>query len=117
MFKNIFSFNGRIRRMEYGLTYLAYIIFAVVINLSIDPDGTNSEFSMLYILYIPALWIMLAQGAKRCHDRGNMGVYQLIPFYALWMLFADSDYGDNEYGPNPKGIGNVDEVEQIGNYL
>jgi hypothetical protein len=25
------------------------------------------------------------------------------------MLFADSDNGMNEYGPNPKGIGNEDE--------
>jgi len=26
----------------------------------------------------------------------------IIPFYGLWMLFADSEPGTNEYGPNPK---------------
>jgi uncharacterized membrane protein YhaH (DUF805 family) len=57
---------------------------------------------------------MLAQGAKRCHDRNNSGWYQLIPFYFIWILFGDSDTGFNDYGPNPKGIGNGDEIEEIG---
>jgi uncharacterized membrane protein YhaH (DUF805 family) len=59
----------------------------------------------------------LAQGAKRCHDRGNSGWYLLIPFYVFWMLFADSDIGANEYGLNPKGIGNDNEIDEIGKYL
>jgi len=33
----------------------------------------------------------------------------------LWMLFGDSDIGDNGYGANPKGIGNGTEIEDIGN--
>jgi uncharacterized membrane protein YhaH (DUF805 family) len=61
----------------------------------------------LIIAYIPMLWFLWAQGAKRCHDRGNSGFYQIIPFYGFWMLFADSEKGVNEYGPNPKGIGNI----------
>jgi uncharacterized membrane protein YhaH (DUF805 family) len=63
---------------------------------------------LIFLFFIPVVYFMLAQGAKRCHDRGNSGWYQMIPFYALWMLFAESDHGINEYGPNPKGIGNVD---------
>jgi uncharacterized membrane protein YhaH (DUF805 family) len=58
------------------------------------------------LAYIPMLWFLWAQGAKRCHDRGNSGWYQIIPLYGLWMLFADSDNGVNEYGENPKGVGN-----------
>jgi len=108
MFKNPFSFEGRIRRLEYGLSYLIYVslcgfISIMVTMLGAAASGTATIISL--VLYIPAFWFLLAQGAKRCHDRGNSGVWQIIPFYQLWMLFADGDIGDNEYGPNPKGIG------------
>jgi len=48
------------------------------------------------------LWFIWTQGAKRCHDRGNSGWYMFISFYGFWMLFADSEYGANEYGENPR---------------
>lgn len=67
-----------------------------------------------YLFIIPIYWFILAQGAKRCHDRGNSGWFQLIPFYGLWMLFGDSYFGNNKYGENPKGIGNQSEIDQIG---
>jgi uncharacterized membrane protein YhaH (DUF805 family) len=61
----------------------------------------------------PAYWFVIAQGTKRCHDRDNSGWYQIIPFYGLWMLFGDSNYGENDYGFNPKGIGNGDNIESM----
>lgn len=107
MFRNPFSFEGRIRRLEYGLSYIIYYIWIVissVIAVSIDPYNSDG----LYFLFLlPGLWFIFAQGAKRCHDRGNSGWYQLIPFYALWMLFGDGGIGDNAYGPNPKGINSI----------
>jgi uncharacterized membrane protein YhaH (DUF805 family) len=103
MFKNPFSFEGRIRRTEYGLSVIIYAIPAAIINV-IGEAGDGA--AIIFLAYIPLLWFFWAQGAKRCHDRGNSGWYQIIPFYGLWMLFADSDNGINEYGPNPKGIGN-----------
>ena len=115
MFKKPFSFDGRIRRTEYGLSYLLYIIFIVIISFIPQKGSMLSIFLVLFI--IPLIWLLLAQGAKRCHDRGNTGWYQLIPFYGFWMLFANSDNGENQYGPNPKGIGNIDEVDEIGNHL
>ena len=75
----------------------------------IEPTGMLS-----IVMFIPLIWFLIAQGAKRCHDRGNSGWFQLIPFYGLWMLFADSITGENEYGPNPKGIGNYAEIDEIG---
>lgn len=107
MFKNPFSFEGRIRRLEYGLSYIIYaglcgFVSIMVTMLGVPASGTATIVSL--VLYIPVLWFMLAQGAKRCHDRGNSGVWQIIPFYHLWMIFADGDIGDNEYGPNPKGL-------------
>jgi uncharacterized membrane protein YhaH (DUF805 family) len=100
MFQNPFSFEGRIRRTEYCLSYLMYM--ALITNL---------------VLLVPIVWFMLAQGAKRCHDRDNSGWFQIIPFYILWMAFADSIPGTNEYGDNPKGIGNIDAIDRIGEHL
>lgn len=113
MFKNPFEFTGRIRRTEYGLSYIIYIL---IYFLSISLIGQMGDFGILlfFVIWIPMFWFLIAQGAKRCHDRGNSGWYQLIPFYGLIMLFGDSDEGPNKYGPNPKGIGNDIEINDIG---
>ena len=101
MFRNPFSFDGRIRRLEYGISF---IIFYIMNNIFV---ALATEEPLLIILLIPSLWFTWAQGAKRCHDRGNSGFYQIIPFYGFWMLFADGDIGSNEYGENPKGINKI----------
>jgi len=46
----------------------------------------------------PIGWFLFAQGAKRCHDRGKVGWYQLIPGYFLWMMFAEGENAPNKYG-------------------
>jgi len=113
MFKAPFSFTGRIRRKEYGLSLLMYVVIVIVLEFTIllRPDRTQSAGgSLLFLILVIPLWFfLLAQGAKRCHDLGNSGWFQLIPFYGLWMLFADSKEGINEYGRNPKGVGNEPE--------
>lgn len=100
MFKNPFSFVGRIRRTGFGLSLIIYFIAAFVIGLFIGLANLNE--GVMYIFLIPVYWFIIAQSAKRCHDRGNSGWFQLIPFYGLWMLFAEGDYGTNDYGPDPK---------------
>ena len=103
MFKRPFSFNGRIRRLEYGISFIIFSIWYVVIDVmskSSDPSPAASIF--ILISFIPMIWFLWAQNAKRCHDRGNSGWYQLIPFYFFVLLFGDGDEGENEYGDNPK---------------
>ena len=98
MFRAPFSFDGRIRRLEYGLSYMiSYFLlqFFSVIFIEIP--------IMILFCFVFYMWFNFAQGAKRCHDRGNSGWFQLIPFYGLWMLFGDGDRGENQYGINPKG--------------
>lgn len=113
MFKSPFSFSGRARRSEFVLSIIIYYIFIFLVSI-LGEIFEGSEIISL-ILYIPALWFTFAQGSKRCHDRGNSGWFQLIPFYIFWMLFADSEHGENRYGENPKGIGNGNEIDEIGN--
>ena len=108
MFKNPFSFEGRIRRTEYGLSYILMNIVTFIIGLISGLFELNGGF--MFIFLIPFIWFMIAQSTKRCHDRGNSGWYQIIPFYGLWMLFGDSDVGANEYGLNPKGIRNPETI-------
>lgn len=112
MFKNAFSFSGRIRRTEYGVSMIIYLVIVTILQFLVVGmvAGTESPGMaiLFFVLMLPVIYFMLAQGAKRCHDRGNSGWFQLIPFYGFWMLFADSEPGKNEYGPNPKGIGNND---------
>jgi len=107
MFKNPFALTGRIRRLEYGLSYVMYIIFMLATAMLAELFSSIDQLLGMFLVtcaYIPAIWFLIAQGAKRCHDRDNSGAWQFIPFYGFWMLFADGDIGINEYGANPKGL-------------
>ena len=102
MFEQPFSSKGRIRRTEYWLSSLVYTIYYSLLGL-IDLNNLDQKYHALFLLLcLPAVWFMIAQGAKRCHDRDNSGWYQIIPFYGLWMLFANGDQGDNRYGESPQ---------------
>lgn len=100
MFSHPFSFHGRIRRLEYGLSVIVIYAYCFVFQMFVE---SNPDSSIILLTLIPLYWFMWAQGAKRCHDRNNSGWYQLIPFYGLWMLFGDGDECENKYGFDPKG--------------
>jgi uncharacterized membrane protein YhaH (DUF805 family) len=97
--KNIFSFNGRIRRLEYGISMIISAVIDTVITGILE---SSPEASIIGLLLIPLIWFVLAQGTKRCHDLGHNGLWQFIPFYSLWLLFQDGSMGANQYGKNPK---------------
>ena len=101
MFKNPFSFNGRIRRTEYVISFLMYFIARIFLYLHDKPeDGNISIFT--FLCYILLAWFMWAQGAKRCHDLGKTGWFQIIPFYIFVMLFREGDLSFNKYGADTK---------------
>lgn len=100
MFKNIFSFDGRIRRTEYWLT--TPLVWAIMIPITI-----LAAFSvvLIFFIWIIPIWITLAASVKRSHDLGNSGWMILIPFYnPLFLAFGGSQPFSNQYGENPKGI-------------
>jgi uncharacterized membrane protein YhaH (DUF805 family) len=103
MFKNPFSFYGRIRRTEYAYTLLI-CLFASSFFQTIATSANEGISKISGIaLFIALTWFYLAQAAKRCHDLGNMHLYLFIPLYYLWMLFSDGDTYTNQYGADPKG--------------
>jgi uncharacterized membrane protein YhaH (DUF805 family) len=104
MFKKPFSFEGRIRRLEYGLSNLIFLVpyFLIAPYMQL---GELTEQLVALIIYIPLGWFILAQGTKRCHDKGVNGWWQLLPFYGLIILFYRGDIGPNDYGEDPKGSG------------
>jgi uncharacterized membrane protein YhaH (DUF805 family) len=111
MFRNIFSFNGRIRRLEYALSYLVFLVYVffvgmmigILIGLKIIPDLDESHMELIYCTgCLPAFYFFIAQSVKRCHDRGNSGWWMFVPFYSFILLFGEGDKYQNEYGENPK---------------
>lgn len=93
----LFSFKGRVRRRTYW-----FVSIAVGLVLSIFEHISETQPLLYLLISIPCLWISLANCAKRCHDLGHNGWWQLIPFYSIWLAFQDGIPGENEYGPNPK---------------
>ncbi len=105
MFSNPFGIKGRIRRTEYWLSMFIFYIYVIVVGAmtgGIEDHASGDEALFMVLLSIPAYWFIIVQAAKRCHDRGNSGWFQIIPFYGLWMAFAEGDFNYNQYGPNPK---------------
>ena len=104
MFKRPFSFDGRIRRLEYCLSFLIFMIYFFSMGIFVDKDIEDVFwiYAIWGILFIPMVWFFWAQGAKRCHDRGMSGWRQLNVFYQIWILFAKGDERVNIYGEPPK---------------
>ena len=100
MFKSPFSFEGRIRRLEFGLSYLIFMF--LYFPMALVWQMVQNYPILFYLYFVVLIWFFIAQGAKRCHDLGNSGFYQFIPLYGLWMFFQDGEKGINKYGTNPK---------------
>ncbi|AZQ45226.1 DUF805 domain-containing protein [Nonlabens ponticola] len=122
VFNNYANFSGRARRSEYW--YFQLFNFLVVIALSIpliafaaaEATAPAIIVYILIVLYALATIIpSLAVVARRLHDTGRSAWYYLISFIPfvggiilLIFLVEDSKHGTNQWGPNPKSIGNQD---------
>ena len=80
-----------------------YIPLFLAIVLKGNPS--NGLFAICAMLWaFSYYYLVLAVGAKRCHDLGHSGWFQLIPFYVFVMLFSSGDDAVNEYGEYNDGI-------------
>lgn len=116
--KQYADFNGRARRKEYWM----FTLFFMIIYYSIAAiGGVLGSSAVIMIALVFALGVLvpsIAVGVRRLHDTGKSGWYLLLGivpvanFYILYLLVIDSTPGPNEYGDNPKDIGN-EGVDQI----
>jgi uncharacterized membrane protein YhaH (DUF805 family) len=84
----LFSFQGRLNRKPYWMTVIAtmviiivLLLFALILIREHRFEFAGLTLALLVILYIPLIWIGLAIGAKRLHDR-DKSAWWLLVFYA-----------------------------------
>jgi uncharacterized membrane protein YhaH (DUF805 family) len=107
-FNKYASFRGRARRPEFWyfalFNFIAQLVLSVVDIMLL---GAGSDFSPLSSIYSLAVFIpALAVGARRLHDIGRSGWWQLIMLIPLigiivlivWWASRGND-GVNKYGP------------------
>ena len=108
-------FSGRARRKEYWFFVLFNLLIVAGLTLVDTFVGTYDpirEIGLLSGLYgIGVILPSVAVGARRLHDSGRtawwllIGLVPVIGAIVLLIFFVlDSQLGDNESGPNPKGL-------------
>ena len=99
--KKYADFTGRARRQEYWMFVLIYMIINIVLAV-LGMDIISGIVGLA--LLVPSISI----GARRLHDTGRSGWWQLIYFVPLigliiMIIFLAQDSHDaNEYGDTPK---------------
>ncbi len=115
-FKRFSDFSGRSRRSEYWY-YVLFNILVSIVAVVIDVFIEMPIFTLLYLLVsiIPSIAVLV----RRLHDTGKSGWYYFMgmipiagPIILLVYLTTDSQPGNNQWGQNPKEIGN-----DIGDHL
>jgi len=126
--KKYADFGGRARRKEFWMftlcSFLISIAISAIMVVAIVSDSFNGMiiFFTVYGLYYLFIFIpTLSVSVRRLHDAGKSGWMLLIMFIpligSLWLLMllcAESQYGENQWGYNPKGIGNKTDLDEIG---
>lgn len=128
--EKLFSFRGRVTRLDYWLFHLAWFgamavlgVFLIVSGVFVREGNALLPWVVVTIAglaYLASIWPYLAISIKRCHDRNKSGWWMLlwiglslIPYVGvlagLWCLvelgFLDGTQGPNRFGPSPKGLG------------
>jgi uncharacterized membrane protein YhaH (DUF805 family) len=103
--KKYADFTGRARRKEYWMFLLIYVVIFIALSV-IDSVLGTAVLSTIYSLamIIPCISI----GARRLHDTGRSGWWQLIQLIPLLgtivlLIFLCLDSTDeNNWGVSPK---------------
>ena len=106
-FNNYANANGRARRSEFWY----WVLFQFIVQLIAAIISRMTGISIITLIASLALTFpSVCVGIRRLHDIGMSGWYYLvsfIPVVGLILLIVwgtrDSQPGQNQYGPNPKG--------------
>ena len=111
-----FTFKGRSRRAEFWGFVLVTTLFSFAASFwdGIFFDGGEHFEKMVNLAFlVPSM----AVSARRLHDTGRSGWWQLLAFTGIGLIplviwwCQDSDMDRNDYGNSPKyGIGKEDET-------
>jgi uncharacterized membrane protein YhaH (DUF805 family) len=119
------DFSGRARRKEFWMFTLINALISwglsflfAFLAISMEMPG----FAFISYIYTIAVFIPgLAVTIRRLHDIGKSGVFILIALIpiigAIWLLVLlcmEGENKSNQWGENPKGIGNDTAINQIG---
>ena len=109
------DFSGRARRSEYWYFVLFGIIVSVVAGIIDGILGTRNTLGNYGLVGgIASLALLLPNlgvGVRRLHDTGRsgwwllIGLIPLVGWIVLIVFFVQDSQADNQYGPNPKGVG------------
>jgi uncharacterized membrane protein YhaH (DUF805 family) len=110
------TFSGRARRSEYWFFVLFTVIVGIVAGVIDGILGTRSSMGTGLVQGLAQLALLLpgiAVGVRRLHDTNRSGWWLLIGLIpvvgaiVLIVFFVQDSHGDNQYGPSPKGVGDV----------
>ncbi|TKJ20335.1 hypothetical protein A6V29_09020 [Blastococcus sp. CCUG 61487] len=99
-------FTGRARRSEFWFFYLFQVLAGIVAGIV---DGITGVPLLQIVVGLGLLIPSIAVGARRLHDIGKSGWWQLIalvPLVGIILLIVwwaqDGDPAPNQHGPSPK---------------
>lgn len=111
VFTQYVGFSGRARRSEYWFFFLFNMIISAVLNVLTRVTGASIFGVLAGIVSLALLLPGLSVAIRRLHDTGKSGwfiLFALIPVVGAILLIVwyckDSQPGENQYGPNPKGL-------------
>ena len=113
--KKYACFSGRARRQEYWMFVLFGCLSGFIlgwVGASLAGATKIPAFAFLGTIYNLAVLIPgFAVLFRRLHDTGRSGWWWLLAFIPFigWIVLIvfcclDSQPGENQYGPNPKGL-------------
>jgi uncharacterized membrane protein YhaH (DUF805 family) len=127
--QSLFTFNGRLNRAKFWLILIVtdismFVLLGILVaatggSMTMGADGSMPAMGggvignlVALVIVVAAVWIGLAVGIKRFHDRGKSGWWVLIALVpvvgGLWYLiecgFLRGTIGPNAYGPDPVAL-------------